>query len=242
MSKIGLVELTDAEQAKVKDTPSEELSMADIDAILASEGAQAPPAQRPAPRPAPSPAPSAPAATPSAASGATGISEGDSFEAIYAIEGTPEAAFSAEKLLRLLDGLKAMDPPTRKAAVLAMDAADDEWTVADAVLDAERKSQVLHRRVAQLASDLEAMTTDAAAEKQRREEYLAKATATLREKIAELEQTLQDEAATIAAQKAEIDGKLEAARAAFGREKARLEGEAGRLATIPNTFAIPRTP
>ena len=250
MSKIGLVELTDQEEQEVaassKDDSGGELSMADIDAILAAEDqakdqakaqAKAPPQQA-----APRPAPSAPQPKPSAgrSSGGGELAEGHPFEKIYADAGTPDVAYPAEKLLKVLDGLKAMDPPMRKAAVLAMDAADDAWTVADAVLDAERKVHALKAYKADLSTQVDTLVSEAAAEKQRRDEYLQQATQTIRQKIAELEQTLQDEAATIAAEKASIDGRVEAARGTLARESVRLDSEAQRLHEIPQIFAVAR--
>ena len=73
----------------------------------------------------------------------TEITEGKSFDSIFADANLPISPFPAERLLRLLDGLQAMDETTRKAAVKAMDAADDTWAIDDPVLDAQRKVGVL---------------------------------------------------------------------------------------------------
>lgn len=244
MSKIGLVSLSEDESKEVAESSGKELSMDEIDAILASEGAQSPPPPAVAP-PRRAPAPSAPRAAPVAsapiASAPQAIAEGADFATIYAAAGTPEASYSAEKLLRVLDGLKAMDAVTRKTAVIAMDSADEEWTVADAVLDAERKIQALANHTRTLESEVQALDTESTSEKARRDDYLAQATATIREKIMELETTLQQETATIVGQKVEIDSKLEAARSSLTRESARLRTEAERLQEIPRTFAVARS-
>ena len=76
------------------------------------------------------------------------LAEGDivedrPFADIFASAQLPPSPFPAERLLRLLDGLRAMDEATRKAAVLAMDAADENWTIADPMMDAQRKIAVL---------------------------------------------------------------------------------------------------
>ncbi|MFK8002546.1 MAG: hypothetical protein AB8H86_23345 [Polyangiales bacterium] len=245
MSKIGLVSLSEDESKEVAESGGKELSMDEIDAILASEGAQqAPPPAAPprkAPAAAPSPRRAAPVASAPSASASEAIVEGADFATIYSAAGTPEASYSAEKLLRVLDGLKAMDAVTRKTAVIAMDAADEEWTVADAVLDAERKIQALSNHTRTLEGQVQALDAESTAEKTRRDEYLAQATATIREKIMELETTLQQETATIVSQKVEIDSKLEAARASLTRESARLRAEAERLQEIPRTFAVARS-
>ncbi len=235
LSKMKLVELTEEEEAKVASEAADEMSLDEIDRILAEEAKQSPPASVPSPPPT---APTAPPAAPSTS--ASGIVEDRPFEEIYATAKVPEAPYSAEKLLRVLDGLRAMDPATRKAAVLAMDAADDEWTIADAVLDAQRKITVLENLAAQIQDQLGQIRQTAEQEKQTRDDYLAQATETIRQKILELEQTLQLETAQIAAQKAEIDGKVEAAEAATVREIARIKAEIERLRVLPATFALER--
>lgn len=240
LSKMKLVELDEEEQKRVdqegKDSP--EMSLEEIDRILAAEaekagGAPQVPQQR-APAPAPSPPPSVPTTSSSE------IAEDRPFDAIYAEAGVQDAPYTAEKLLRVLDGLKAMDPHTRKAAVIAMDAADEEWTIADAVLDAQRKIRVLEGTSQGIQSQLQQIQQTAAHEKATRDDYLAKAAATIRAKIQELEETLQAETAQIAAQKADIDGKVQNAIAAAARESARLQTEVQRLRQIPATFAVDR--
>ena len=234
-----LVELDEEEQKRV-DAEAEkapEMSLEEIDAILAAEaekagGAPKVPQQRAAPKPAPPPA--VPTTTKSE------IAEDRPFQAIYAEAGVQEAPYTAEKLLRVLDGLKAMDPHTRKAAVIAMDAADEEWTIADAVLDAQRKIRVLEDTAQGVQMHLQQIQQTAAHEKSTRDDYLAKAAATIRAKIQELEETLQAETAQIATQKADIDGKVAAAVAAAARETARLQMEVQRLREIPATFAVER--
>ena len=62
------------------------------------------------------------------------VIEGRSFDDIFASANLPISPYPAERLLRLLDGLREMDEPTRKAAVRAMDGADDSWTMADPVI------------------------------------------------------------------------------------------------------------
>ena len=239
LSKMKLVELDEEEKKRVEQEGKEspEMSLEEIDRILAEEaeragGAPQVPQQRAAPKPAPPPA------VPTTSS--SEIPEDRSFEAIYSEAGVQEAPYSAEKLLRVLDGLRAMDPHPRKAAVLAMDAADEEWTIADAVLDAQRKIRVLEGTGQAIQAQLQQIQQTAAHEKATRDDYLAKAAATIRAKIQELEETLQAETAQIAAQKADIDGKVQNAIAATARESARLQAEVQRLRQIPATFAVER--
>jgi len=239
LAKVKLVELDQSEMEAVEKDAGEDLTMEEVDRILATEGKQAAPPPKPAP-PKPAPPPPQPVRHPGASDDGE-IVEGRPFADIYLSLAVPEAPYSAEKLLRVLDGLKAMDPGTRKAAVIAMDAADEEWTLADAVLDAQRKIRALDQTATGIGDQLRGIQEQADHDKAKRDQYLAEATATIQKKIQELEETLQNEIATISAQKAEIDGKVSAAIAAATREQARLRAEVQRLEEIPATFAVERS-
>lgn len=250
LSKMKLVELDEEEQKAVAKDEGSELTMEEIDRILAEEdkanAAKAAGGAAPAPAAHPRQAAAAPAptpsATPSAAGGSGAITEDIPFDTLYSAAGTPPSTYPAEKLLKVLEGLKAMPPETRKAAVLAMDAADDAWSVADAVLDAERKIAVLEKERASLAQQVQSLAAHAEAEKSKRDQYIAQASESIRQQIQDLESKLQAEAAKMAQEKAELDAKVETARAAASREEARLGGEAQRLREVPQVFAISRTP
>lgn len=255
LAKVKLIELEGEEAAELERSAGEDqVDMAEIDRILAEEAeasgdvvltktaptpARAPTPTAPTVPITPSPVSSSPAGAPGAASQI--IQEGRAFDEIYLEAAVPPAAYPAEKLIKVLDGLKAMDPTTRRAAVLAMDAADDDWSVADAVLDAQRKVRSLNQAVQGMSSTLEQFAEHSRQEKERRDAYLAQATETIRNKILELEQTLQKEAAEVAQQKAEIDARLRSAQEACAREVSRLSQEVGRLQEIPQTFAVERT-
>lgn len=240
LSKMKLVELDESEQKAVAKSSGDEMTMEEIDRILAEEDKKA--AAAPPAHPRQAQAAPAPQAAPRASAPSGAIPEDVPFERLYADASTPAATYPAEKLLKVLDGLKAMDPHTRKAAVLAMDAADDAWSVADAVLDAERKIGVLDKYRATLAQRVESMAALAGQEKAKRDEYIAKASDAIRTQITELEKKLQDETAKMAQEKAAIDASLESARATATREEARLNAEAQRLREVPQVFAISRTP
>jgi hypothetical protein len=77
------------------------------------------------------------------------------FADIFAAAGVPDSPYPAEKLLRLLDGLRAMDAGTRKAAVLAMDAADDNWQIGDCLRDADLKISALEATNATVVAQLQ---------------------------------------------------------------------------------------
>ena len=84
-----------------------------------------------------------------------GEAEGIALADIFAAAGVPDSPYPAELLLRLLDGLRAMDAGTRKAAVLAMDAADDNWQIGDCIADADRKISALDAYKQQLNAQLQ---------------------------------------------------------------------------------------
>ena len=100
---------------------------------------------------APSPPPPPPELPPSDCE----IDKERGFDAIFGAAGVAPVPFPAEKLLRLLDGLRAMDATTRKMAVLAMDAADDNWDVVDCVADAQRKIAALEGYKHHLAAQVQ---------------------------------------------------------------------------------------
>ena len=66
-------------------------------------------------------------------------STGMTLEQVYAAAGVPPCAYPAERLLRLIDGLKAMDEATRRQTIQALDAADDSWSLEDPKRDAAAK-------------------------------------------------------------------------------------------------------
>ena len=243
LAKVGLVQLDEAEAKRAAapdpaDDPEiqrmvAEAARAEKPAPTKKRAPSAPPAP---PRPPPGP----PARAASAPTSANEIAENTPFDQLYEDAAVPAAPYPAEKLLRLLDGLRAMDARTRKAAVLAMDAADDNWAIADVVLDAQRKARALGAASETLKGRLGSIVEQARTQKDARDQYLAAAAAQIRKKIDELEQTLQKEIADISAQKTQLDAQVEAAEAAYRRESVRLDAEVHRLAEIPDTFVIER--
>lgn len=165
------------------------------------------------------------------------ILEGQPFETIFAEAGVPPSPYPAERLLRLIDGLRAMDEATRRTAVQAMDAADDSWTIEDPVLDAQRKMQALQSYSDALVQQVDSTEQQSAAEIAALQAAEENAVAEIRKQIAGLEKLLEREmqktAATIATRQAEVSS----ARAAAQREMARVEAEVARLRDIAVQFA-----
>lgn len=168
---------------------------------------------------------------------ATTIEEGQSFDAIYQAAGVRPSPFSAEKLLRLLDGLRVMDPASRKTAVRAMDAADDTWTIEDPIIDAQRKVGALEAGKRRLEEHVQEAATKAQGDLTAQAEYEKQATAEIRKQIAELEALLAREIQQVAEQRAKIQAQVEASKQAAARESARLDAEIERLAEITKLFS-----
>jgi hypothetical protein len=173
---------------------------------------------------------------------ACAVDEQRSLEVLYHEQAVPPSPFPAEKLLKLLDGLRAMEPAVRKAAVLAMDAADDAWTVDDAVLDAQRKIGALQQAQAYLAQQTASAQAHAQQELQQRDHQHETAVEAVKRQIAELEALREREVEKAAADRAAIQTKAKAVEAASLRETARLEAELSRLRQIIEIFATAPTP
>lgn len=220
LAKVGLVELDGSEvppPESAMDFSAEQMASSPVD-----QGGE-PPAPPPLPDLPPGPLPS----------------EGMSFDQLYQSAQVPSSPFPAEKLLKLLDGLRAMDPATRKAAVTAMDAADDAWTVDDAVLDAERKCRALQQGVERLHANLAQAEELSRKELASLDDYAQKAADTIRKQIAELEQLLSQELEAAAQKKAQAQADLRLQREASAREQTRYQQEIARLSEVATIFAPP---
>lgn len=226
LAKARLVELSDEEQAAL----APETGPADAPESLAGDDA-----------PVVTPPPPAPVSLPVSADGAI-VPEGIGFDTIYTDAGLPYSPFPAERLMKLLDGLKSMDAATRKMAVLAMDAADDAWLISDPVNDALNKVRILDgykQAVSERLREAEMQSARQIAEAQRAQEENA---ALIRKKITELEQLLQEDIAQSARQVSELESATRAARETAAREYRRVDQEIERLREIPATFGEPATP
>ena len=144
----------------------------------------------------------------SAAESSPGPGDSLNLEEIYASGGVTPALYPAERLLRLLDGLSAMDDATRLMAVKAMDAADESWSIEDPLADAAAKTRALAAHAQQLQAGLQAMQTqtqsrlDAIAARQ--EQVVGDIRTQINELEALVSRELSRAAADIATQQAEL--------------------------------------
>lgn len=268
LSKMGLVQLSPEEaaaldvEAKNKNKKAPEMSMEDIDKLLAEDAkseaaaaaskrapaqkaaapARAEPARPAARTTGASPSSSSPAASPSAAAPGAVVKNGARlqvgrpFEEIFKAAGVASSPYPAEKLLRLLDGLAAMDERTRKTAVMAMDAADDTWTIADPVLDAKRKIKVLVDEKQSLTEQLQAAEQTFSLEQEKLNAYQAEAKRVIREKITALEGQLERDLQQVAERRASMTSLIERDRDAARLEHDRVDKEVARLEQVPKGF------
>lgn len=163
--------------------------------------------------------------------------ESHSLESIYAAAGVPSSVFPAERLLRLLDGLRAMDETTRNTAIQAMDAADDNWSIADPVADAQLKMEALDHYSRQVVSRVHSAEQAVATQVEGLRANQEQTVAEIRRQMAELEQLLERQIARTSHETASLESGLQATRAAANRELSRIEQESGRLRSVLAQFS-----
>ena len=158
------------------------------------------------------------------------------FDDIYAQAGVGISAYPAERLLRLLDGLSAMDQATRLMAIKAMDAADESWTIDDPLADAAAKVQALSQyagwlqlRLQKVEQETQGRLNDVAVRQE-------KVVGDIRKQIAELEALASREMARAAQETAEHEGSLRAARDQAATDLAQRNQTSQRLQGLSAQF------
>jgi DNA anti-recombination protein RmuC len=161
-----------------------------------------------------------------------------SLEAIYQQAGVASCAYPAERLMRLIDGLKAMDEPTRLRTIQAIDEADESWTIQDPIKDANAKaeairvhSKAIHASLATSEQETQALLMEI---RQRQE----KSTTEIRQQIAELESLLTREIARGAQETALLESSLQSKKELVNRELANLSRTARELQTLASQFSV----
>jgi hypothetical protein len=215
LANIGLVELDEADGAVAEG---------------AAEAIAAPLAES-------APSPVEPAAVASEAPAGPEGWEGRPLADIYVEAKVAPSRYPAEKLLKLLEGLRTLDAHTRKAAVMAMDAADEDWAVEDAVEDARAKIRALQGAGAALIEVVKRAEEQTKLDVEAQNRYQHDATSSIRKQIADLEALLAREIDKIAQERAGIEARLQRTREACAREIKRFREESARLKEIPDGFA-----
>jgi hypothetical protein len=165
-----------------------------------------------------------------------GVEEGLGFVDIYARQSVAEASFPVERLLKLVEGLRALDPTTRRAAIMAMDVADETWSMDQVLADADAKVAALrgHQRQMQGAANgvVQANRERVAALESSRDGRLAE----LRQQISALEAQIQDAIGTTAADVAKLQSESESNKAALLRETQRIDAHILNLEELAAQF------
>ena len=186
---------------------------------------------------------SAPPPTPTSPDGVPpDIEEGTPLEDIYASSGVPATPYPAERLLKVLDGLRAMDATHQRAAVAAMDAADDSWSLEGVLADAAGKVVALKSHLGKLSA-----TVAAAHAKEEREranlakEYEALCT-TINQQMAELQEALRLATADNANAIKALESHTRDTVSASQREQLRIQVEIDRLDSLSQQLGSPKNP
>ena len=151
------------------------------------------------------------------------------FDEIYARLGVPRSPYTAEMLLRVVDGLKALPAAQALAAVEAMDAADDRWSVHDVLADGDRKVQALTALRDEMQGAIASAEQLHTAQAQAIDTSLKATEDEIIKQIAELEALRKEARETGATERAAALSELEATRQACAAEADRLEVEVRRL-------------
>ena len=148
---------------------------------------------------------------------------------IYAQAGVPASNYPAERLLRLIDGLSAMDEPVRLMAIKAMDAADESWTIEDPLNDAQAKLKALGLHGELLNLNLQALERDTQQATEAIKSRQEKVSTDIRQQIAELEALMAREVAKATQEVARQEAQL-------GNARDRAITELASLAQLTSQF------
>ena len=179
----------------------------------------------------------APANASPAASVATALNLDD----IYAAHGVGLALYPAERLLRLVDGLSAMDETTRQMAIKAMDAADESWTIDDPLADAAAKIKALTSHSQAIAANLQQLEQETQAHLDAVAQRQDKVVGDIRQQIAELEGLVARELSRSAQETATQQANLQAARDQIARDLAEVAQVSQRLQSLSSQFGTLKT-
>lgn len=157
-------------------------------------------------------------------------------EEIYACEGVPASAYPAERLLRVVDGLSAMDETTRNMAIKAIDAADESWTIADPLADATAKLKALEAHAERVQLNLQQLERETQGRLDGLRVRQEQVVGDIRKQMAELEALVSRELARGAQESAAQEVNLRSARDQAARELGELAQVTGRLRSLAAQF------
>lgn len=164
------------------------------------------------------------------------IAEAANFDEIYAAAGVPASPYPAEKLLKVLEGLRSMPEEQQRLTIQAIDQADDEWSIQDPINDATVKIAALRdaqTHALRQAKSIESHGQQQLAEIDRRRET---AVAGIRQQIADLNALLEREVQKAAESSAAVQTEIRAAADAGLRATRQIEAEINKLQTLVRSF------
>lgn len=183
------------------------------------------------PAPAVPPSPGEPPAEPTAA--------GLTLEQIYATAQVPACSYPAERLLRLIAGLNAMDPAMRRQTIQAIDAADESWSIDDPLRDAAAKVAAIEGHASSLRAGLGQAEQQTQAHLAELRQKLDASVAEIRRQITDLEGLLAREITRGAQEAAALEGALQSRKDSTSRELDGLQRAAGELQGLVAQFRSP---
>ncbi|PQA79080.1 chemotaxis protein [Rhodoferax sp. TS-BS-61-7] len=160
-------------------------------------------------------------------------------ESIYANSGIAPSIYPAERLLRLLDGLSAMDEATRLMAIKAMDEADESWSIQDPLSDAAAKLVVLATHTEQLQNNLQILQDQTQSRMNAITARADQAVGDIRKQIAELEALATREQTRAVKESTAEQSNLKAAQDQTARELSDINALRQRLQGLATQFQNP---
>lgn len=161
---------------------------------------------------------------------------------IYANAGIAPSLYPAERLLRLLDGLSAMDEATRRMAIQAMDAADESWSIEDPLSDAAAKARALAAHAEHLQQNLQALQVESQQQCAAIAARQDKVVGDIRKQISELEALVSRELNRAAQETAAQESQIQDAQDQTARELSDIAQTRQRLLGLAAQFGTPVPP
>ncbi|MEO8023099.1 methyl-accepting chemotaxis protein [Polaromonas sp.] len=162
---------------------------------------------------------------------------GISLAQVYEAAAVPKAPYPAERLLRLLEGLKAMDDGTRRQAIQAMDAADDTWAIGDPIRDASAKVAAIESHASALRASIALAEQETRAEIARLRQQHEVSVVEIKRQMSELEGLLSREIARGTQESATLEAALQAQVERTTRELGSLSRVAGDFRSLVAQFS-----
>lgn len=164
---------------------------------------------------------------------------GLTLEQIYTTAQVPACVYPAERLLRLVNGLNAMDPAVRRQTIQAIDAADESWTIDDPLRDAAAKVAAIEGHASSLRAGLGQAEQQTQARLAELRQKLDGSVAEIRRQITDLEGLLAREITRGAQEAAALEGALQSHKESTSRELDGLSRAAGELQGLVAQFRSP---